>query len=82
MVSRHKGDTYEGRSLADASHLETLASLMPYLWAKGRPDLKLRVVLALLLMVAAKIVGVYVPFLFKDAVDVLTVGSSDPGMFG
>lgn len=72
MVSRHKGDSEEGRSLADATHFQTLANLMPYLWAKGRPDLKFRVILALSFMVIAKVIGVYVPFLFKDAVDVLT----------
>lgn len=74
MVSRNKGDSYDGRSLADAAHFDTLANLMPYLWAKGRPDLKLRVVLALSFMVLAKVIGVYVPFLFKDAVDILTEG--------
>lgn len=74
MVSRDKGDSYDGRSLADATHFDTLANLMPYLWTKGRPDLKLRVVLALAFMVLAKVIGVYVPFLFKDAVDILTEG--------
>lgn len=74
MVSRDKGDSYDGRSLADATHFDTLANLMPYLWAKGRPDLKLRVVLALSFMIIAKVIGVYVPFLFKDAVDILTEG--------
>lgn len=74
MVSRDKGDSYDGRSLADATHFDTLANLMPYLWAKGRPDLKLRVMLALSFMIIAKVIGVYVPFLFKDAVDVLTEG--------
>jgi ATP-binding cassette, subfamily B, heavy metal transporter len=76
MVSHDKGDRYEGRSLADATHFETMANLMPYLWAKGRSDLKFRVVLALSFMVLAKVIGVYVPFLFKDAVDALSPGAN------
>lgn len=53
------------------NHWSTVVRLLPYLWAKGRLDLRLRVIGALLLLLAAKAVGVYVPFLFKDAVDVL-----------
>lgn len=74
MVSRHRSDTYESRKEGDASHFETLANLLPFLWTKGRTDLKFRVVLALSFMILAKVIGVYVPFLFKDAVDVLTKG--------
>jgi len=53
-------------------HLATVKALFPYLWAKGRWDLRIRVLLALAFLVAAKLIGVYVPFLFKDIVDGLT----------
>ena len=43
------------------------------LWPKGRPDLKIRVVLALLLLVASKIITVLTPYAFKAATDALTV---------
>lgn len=56
------------------NHWQTVKSLLPYLWAPGRADLKVRVIGALLLLVLAKLLGVYVPFLFKDAVDALTGG--------
>lgn len=59
------------------NHWSTVVRLLPYLWAKGRLDLRLRVIGALLLLLAAKAVGVYVPFLFKDAVDVLA-GDKQP----
>lgn len=58
----------------EASHARTLANLLPYLWVKGRADLKMRVLLSLCFMVLAKLIGVYVPFLFKDVIDVLTPG--------
>ncbi|PCI32222.1 MAG: metal ABC transporter permease [Alphaproteobacteria bacterium] len=41
---------------------------------KGRWDLRMRVVLAMFFLVTAKLIGIYVPFLFKDAVDALTPG--------
>lgn len=56
---------------ASSSHWSTVRNLLPYLWAPGRVDLRVRVVLALAFLVLAKLIGVYVPFLFKDAVDAL-----------
>ena len=56
------------------NHWQTVQSLLPYLWITGRNDLKIRVIGALALLVLAKLLGVYVPFLFKDAVDALTGG--------
>lgn len=50
-------------------HWQTLVSLMPYLWPTDRPDLRMRVVIALIALIAAKAVSVVGPFLFKDAVD-------------
>jgi len=55
----------------DSHHLETLRSLLPYLWPKGRTDLRARVVLALIALAGAKAATVYAPFFYKDAVDAL-----------
>ena len=52
-------------------HGQTIRTLLPYLWPQGAPRLRMRVVLALLLLAAAKIVNVGVPFLGKLAVDAL-----------
>ncbi|MDQ7248460.1 ABCB family ABC transporter ATP-binding protein/permease [Dongia sedimenti] len=51
--------------------LGSLKSLLPYLWPKGEPELKLRVVLASASLVVAKIANVYVPIVFKHMVDAL-----------
>ena len=56
----------------------TLATLAPYLWPLGRPDLRLRVVLAMLLLLLSKVVTVYVPFLYKAAVDSLRPEAAAP----
>ena len=54
------------------NHLRTLKSLVVYLWPQGRLDLKFRVILALASLALAKVVTVYVPFLYKEAVDQLS----------
>ena len=53
--------------------VEALKALMPYLWSANPPELKARVVLALALLVGAMAANVYVPILYKGAVDALTV---------
>ena len=66
-------------------HWATLRELGGYLWPEGRPDLKARVVAALLALVLAKGINVYVPFLLKRAVDSLagvTPGGSLSGPLG
>ncbi len=50
----------------------TLKLLLPYLWPKERTDLKIRVVAAMLLLIASKIVTVMAPYAFKYATDALT----------
>ncbi|MBM3601098.1 MAG: ABC transporter ATP-binding protein/permease [Alphaproteobacteria bacterium] len=52
--------------------LHTIGTLLPYLWPSGALELRVRVVLALSCLVAAKIANVYVPVLYKQAVDLLT----------
>src|SRR5258707_1681093 len=48
-----------------------LATLGRHLWPKGETGLRCRVVVALVLLVLAKVVNVYVPILYKHAVDAL-----------
>jgi len=57
-------------------HWRTLAALLPHLWPKGDWDIRVRVILALAVLVIAKGVTVYAPFFYKDAVDALT--ATDP----
>ncbi|MEL6980242.1 MAG: ABC transporter ATP-binding protein/permease [Pseudomonadota bacterium] len=48
-----------------------IARIAPYLWPKDEPALRLRVVIALTLLVFAKIATVTTPVFFKGAVDAL-----------
>ncbi len=52
---------------------DTVKSLTEHLWPKNHPDLKIRVVLAMFFLLTAKLINVYVPFLYKAAVDHLSM---------
>jgi ATP-binding cassette subfamily B protein len=58
-------------SADDATLVSTVRQLWPYLWPSDRPDLKVRVVLALVALVVAKVVTVLVPYAFGWATDAL-----------
>jgi len=58
--------------------LRTIVHLWPYTWPADRPDLKSRVVLATLLLFAAKLATVAVPFTFKWATDALAGHGTAP----
>jgi ATP-binding cassette subfamily B protein len=57
--------------------LATLGTLVPYLWPPGETGLRVRVVLAICCLVVAKAANVYVPILYKRAVDALGGGASN-----
>src|ERR1043165_5699277 len=50
----------------------TMVGLWPYIWPSDRTHLKLRVMWATVLLLAAKLATIAVPFTFKWAVDALT----------
>ena len=49
----------------------TVRKVMPYLWPADKPWVKRRVVLAMMALILSKIVSVYTPILYRDAVNVL-----------
>ena len=63
MRNRATGERFEG------SQWETMKGLLPYLWPQGRTDLKTRVVIAMVLLLASKIVTILTPYAFKAATD-------------
>ena len=54
---------------ARRSGMRTIRKAAPYLWPRDNPGLKLRVVLALAALLISKLIAVYVPVLYKGAVD-------------
>ena len=62
------GDDYQAQP---AAHARVLKRMLPYLWPAGQPGLRGRVVLTVVLVIAAKLTLVYTPFFYKDATDLL-----------
>jgi ATP-binding cassette subfamily B protein len=55
-----------------------MRALWPYIWPADRRDLKLRVLIAMVLLLAAKLATIAVPFTFKWATDALVGQGSAP----
>ncbi len=58
--------------------LRTLIGLWPYIWPSDRADLKMRVWMAMVLLLIAKLATIVVPFTFKWATDALAGQPSAP----
>lgn len=70
----HSADGFAGGSQIN-SKVNTsfiIKNMFKFVWPKNKPRAKVRVVVALALLLGAKLLNVYVPFVFKDAVDFLT----------
>ncbi len=70
--------TATSRPRAAGFEWSALRTLAPYLWPSGEPDLRLRVVVALAFLVAAKGATVYVPIVFRRLVDLFSNPSNLP----
>jgi ATP-binding cassette subfamily B protein len=55
-----------------------MRGLWPFIWPADRPDLQLRVAFSMLLLLAAKLATIAVPFTFKWATDALTGEGTAP----
>jgi ATP-binding cassette, subfamily B, heavy metal transporter len=66
------------KSIGQGTLAGTLAHLWPYIWPGDRADLKMRVVWSVVLLLAAKLATLAVPFTFKWATDALTGADSAP----
>src|SRR3954467_5937195 len=55
--------------------LRALKGLAPYLWPRESLELRVRVVLALVLLIAGKLVNITIPLFYKHAVDALSVNA-------
>ncbi len=67
---------HEALETRPLGNIGTLRRLLVYLWPAGQPEIRARVVLALLLLASAKGALVFVPVLYGRAVDVLSAEGS------
>jgi len=81
MSDHHHRRPAESESHVSANRgalLTTLVHLWPYIWPSDRRDLKQRVVWSLVLLLAAKLATIAVPFTFKWATDALAGKGTAP----
>ncbi|OYU18040.1 MAG: metal ABC transporter permease [Rhodobacteraceae bacterium PARR1] len=69
--------TVTATPVKSASGMQTILRVLPYLWPEGQGWVKRRVILALLMLVASKMVSFVTPMLYKQAVDVLAKDAPD-----
>ncbi|EDV11792.1 ABC transporter [Saccharomyces cerevisiae RM11-1a] len=60
------------------SELKILKDLFRYIWPKGNNKVRIRVLIALGLLISAKILNVQVPFFFKQTIDSMNIAWDDP----
>jgi len=72
MRRRHHSSPNSG----PRNDLNTIRTLLPYLWPRHLFEFKVRVVIAVALLVAAKAINVAVPLFYKHAVDAISPGTA------
>jgi ATP-binding cassette subfamily B protein len=79
MRDRIRAPSIEPRAPAASigAQLQVVRHLAPQLWPRGEPGLKLRVVVALALIVGGKLATVTIPLFYKQAIDALN-GAAQP----
>ena len=81
MSDHHHHRSHEPKPSVSAERgalFMTVVHLWPYIWPSDRRDLKLRVIGAMVLLLAAKLATIAVPFTFKWATDALAGHGSAP----
>jgi ATP-binding cassette, subfamily B, heavy metal transporter len=63
---------------AERNHFSTILTLLGYIWTKDRKDLRIRIIIAVGLLLIAEIAAVFTPYILKYLVDYLT--SAEGGM--
>ena len=67
-------------SAEEGGLLSTVRNLWQYMWPAGRPDLKLRVILAIGALLVSKVATTLVPFLYKWIIDSLDGTTPDTAL--
>ena len=76
-MNNKRKTTIPQTQMAEKSVIGTVLKLWPYIWPHDRPSLKRLVFVAVLLLIAAKLVTATVPFFFKYVTDSLAGNELD-----
>lgn len=77
VKSKKDSSTYLFGKQISTSQLKMLKSLVATIWPKNKPSFKIRVVIALTLLIGSKLLNVQVPFFFKSIIDEMNVEWSE-----
>ena len=72
MSRFHTASEDELQRAEQRSGWRTIRKVAPYLWPEDQPWVKRRVVLAMVALLASKLIAVYTPMLYRDAVNMLS----------
>ena len=67
-----KIDEQNSARLERTSGIRTIVRVAPYLWPKGQSEIKYRVVFSMLALIFSKLIAVYTPLIYRDAVNALS----------
>ena len=66
--------------MAKQADWRTLKRFLPYLWPKDRRALRVRIVVAMAMVLAAKATTLLLPFAYKRAIDLMTTPANEAAM--
>ena len=75
-----KKEEQNSEYLERKSGMRTIIRVAPYLWPKGQPEIKYRVIFSMLALILSKVIAVYTPLIYRDAVNALSNQGVD-GLF-
>ena len=67
-----KNEKQEREYLERKSDMRTIIRVAPYLWPKGQPEIKYRVIFSMVALILSKVIAVYTPLIYRDAVNALS----------
>ncbi len=70
-------DNLDAQAEARRSGIRTIKRVLPYLWPEDNREIRVRVVLALVALVLARVISVITPFFYKGAVDAMAPGGAE-----
>ena len=77
-----KNEKQEREYLERKSGMRTIIRVAPYLWPKGQPEIKYRVIFSMLALILSKVIAVYTPLIYRDAVNALSSQGVDELFLG
>jgi ABC-type transport system involved in Fe-S cluster assembly fused permease/ATPase subunit len=70
--------THQPPEVEDHNQWQTVRTLLPYLWPAGERKMKMRVLVAILCLTAAKVVTVSIPYIYKEIIAAMTAEPVTP----